>query len=84
MSEAAVEPAKGGAAPLPQSEIQDLSEAGGPFLHVDSARGVSHRFDDHGILGGTAYRYRIVAYDLAGNRSLPRGPVAITPEATHA
>jgi 2,4-dienoyl-CoA reductase-like NADH-dependent reductase (Old Yellow Enzyme family) len=60
------------------------SEASGPWVHVDSARGVSHRFDDHSVLGGTSYRYEIVAYDLAGNRSKPLGPVAITPEAPHA
>jgi len=60
------------------------SEAGGPWIHVDSARGVSHRFDDHSVLGGTPYRYEIVAYDLAGNRSKPLGPVAITLEAPHA
>jgi 2,4-dienoyl-CoA reductase-like NADH-dependent reductase (Old Yellow Enzyme family) len=59
------------------------SEAGGPWVHVDSARGVSHRFDDRSALGGTAYRYQIVAYDLAGNRSEPLGPVAITLEAPH-
>ncbi len=59
------------------------SEADGPFVHVDSARGVSLRFDDHSTLGGTPYRYEIVAYDLAGNRSRPLGPVAITPEAPH-
>jgi len=59
------------------------SEDGGPFLHVDSARGVSRRFDDMSALGGTSYRYRIVAYDLAGNRSEPLGPTTIVPEASH-
>jgi 2,4-dienoyl-CoA reductase-like NADH-dependent reductase (Old Yellow Enzyme family) len=59
------------------------SEAGGPWVHVDSARGVSHRFDDASALGGSAYRYRVVAYDLAGNRSAPLGPAAITLEAPH-
>jgi len=59
------------------------SEANGPWVHVDSARGVSHRFDDHSVLGGTAYRYEVIAYDMAGNRSEPLGPVAITPEAPH-
>jgi 2,4-dienoyl-CoA reductase-like NADH-dependent reductase (Old Yellow Enzyme family) len=53
------------------------SEEGGPWLHIDSARGVAHRFDDTGALGGTRYRYRVVAYDLAGNRSLPLGPAEI-------
>jgi 2,4-dienoyl-CoA reductase-like NADH-dependent reductase (Old Yellow Enzyme family) len=59
------------------------SEAEGPWLHIDSARGVSHRFDDPSALGGSPYRYRIVAYDRAGNRSAPLGPVAITLEAAH-
>lgn len=60
------------------------SEAGGPWLHVDSARGVAHRFDDASALGGTPYRYRVVAYDMAGNRSAPLGPAAITLESIHA
>jgi hypothetical protein len=59
------------------------SEAGGPWVHVDSARGVSHRFDDHSALGGTPYRYEVVAYDMAGNRSKPLGPASITVEAAH-
>jgi hypothetical protein len=59
------------------------SEAGGPWIHVDSARGVSHRFDDASPLGGTPYRYEVVAYDLAGNRSTPLGPAAITLETVH-
>jgi 2,4-dienoyl-CoA reductase-like NADH-dependent reductase (Old Yellow Enzyme family) len=53
------------------------SEEDGPWIHIDSARGVAHRFDDTGALGGTRYRYRIVAYDLAGNRSSPLGPAEI-------
>jgi len=53
------------------------SEDGGPWVHVDSARGVAHRFDDAGAIGGARYRYRVVAYDLAGNRSEPLGPVEI-------
>lgn len=54
------------------------SEAGGGWVHVDSARGVAHRFEDPSALGGTAYRYRIVAYDVAGHRSKPLGPAEIT------
>jgi hypothetical protein len=49
----------------------------GPWVHVDSARGVAHRFDDPSALGGTPYRYRVVAYDMAGNRSDPLGPAEI-------
>ena len=51
------------------------SEEGGPFLHIDSARGVAHRFEDASALGGVSYRYRVIAYDMAGNRSEPLGPV---------
>ena len=46
--------------------------------HIDSARGGAHRFEDGGALFGARYRYRIVAYDLAGNRSSPLGPVEVT------
>ncbi|MHC4972150.1 MAG: NADH:flavin oxidoreductase [Planctomycetota bacterium] len=60
------------------------SEADGPWIHIDSARGVAHRFEDAAALGGTQYRYRIVAYDLAGNRSQPLGPVTIRLAALHA
>jgi 2,4-dienoyl-CoA reductase-like NADH-dependent reductase (Old Yellow Enzyme family) len=60
------------------------SEADGPWIHIDSARGVAHRFEDAAALGGTHYRYRIVAYDLAGNRSAPLGPVTIRLAAVHA
>ncbi len=52
------------------------SESDGPFVHIDSARGVAHRFEDTGALGGVSYRYRVAAYDMAGNRSEPLGPVA--------
>ncbi len=51
------------------------SEGDGPFAHVDSARGVSHRFEDASALGGIGYRYKVIAYDLAGNRSDELGPV---------
>ena len=46
------------------------------FVHIDSARGVAHRFQDISALGGVEYRYRVIAYDLAGNRSRPLGPEA--------
>ena len=53
---------------------------GDHWRHVDSARGVARRYDDASALGGTPYRYRIVAYDMAGNRSEPLGPVEMTLE----
>ena len=47
------------------------------WLHVDSARGSAHRFRDVSAIGGVDYRYRVIAYDLAGNRSEPLGPESI-------
>jgi len=60
------------------------AEEGGPWRHIDSARGVAHRFEDATALAGSPYRYRVVAYDLAGRRSAPLGPVAFALEAAHA
>jgi len=51
------------------------SEEGRPFEHIDSARGVARRYEDSGAIAGIAYRYQVVAYDRAGNRSNPLGPV---------
>ena len=51
------------------------SEDGGKFVHIDSARGVAHRFEDASAVSGATYRYQIRAYDLAGQRSEPMGPV---------
>jgi 2,4-dienoyl-CoA reductase-like NADH-dependent reductase (Old Yellow Enzyme family) len=50
------------------------SEDGGEFVHIDSARGVAHRFEDASVVSGATYRYQIRAYDLAGQRSEPLGP----------
>ncbi|MHC4938435.1 MAG: NADH:flavin oxidoreductase [Planctomycetota bacterium] len=47
---------------------------GAEWTHIDSARGVASRFQDISALGGVEYRYRVIAYDLAGNRSDPLGP----------
>jgi len=47
---------------------------GGKFVHVDSARGVAHRYCDITAIGGETYAYRVTAYDLAGQRSAPLGP----------
>ena len=52
-------------------------EEGVDWHHVDSARGVASRFEDASALGGIRYRYQVVAYDLAGNRSAPLGPAEI-------
>ncbi len=51
------------------------SEDGRAFVHIDSARGVAHRFEDASAVSGATYRYQIRAYDLAGQRSEPLGPV---------
>ncbi len=53
------------------------SENGGAWRHIDSARGVALRFTDVNAMSDTAYRYQIVAYDLAGRRSTPLGPAAV-------
>ena len=57
---------------------------GGGWTHIDSARGTAHRFRDVGAIAGAEYRYRVIAYDLAGNRSEPLGPTAIRLETEHA
>ncbi|HZI93764.1 MAG TPA: hypothetical protein VFE84_05945, partial [Patescibacteria group bacterium] len=43
------------------------SADGGPFDHINSVKGVFYVDDD--VVGGVAYRYRVRAYDLAGNRT---------------
>lgn len=57
---------------------------GDAWTHLDSARGTAHRFRDVGAIGGVEYHYRVIAYDLAGNRSEPLGPTAIRLETEHA
>jgi len=52
-------------------------EGTGPFVHIDSARGVALRFDDAGVTSGPRYEYEVVAYGLGGERSPPLGPAAI-------
>ena len=42
--------------------------ADGELAHVASVRGVSQRYEDARVAGGTSYRYAVVPYDLAGNR----------------
>jgi len=44
------------------------------LTHYASVRGASTRFEDARVTGGTAYRYAVRAYDLAGNR----GPMSET------
>ncbi len=58
-------------------------EGEGPFVHVDSARGVSLRFDDTGATSGPRYEYEVIAYGLGGHRSPPLGPAAITLRGIH-
>jgi hypothetical protein len=53
-------------------------------VHIDSARGSAHRFRDVSVISGVSYRYRVTAYDLAGNRSTPLGPESVNMETQHA
>jgi 2,4-dienoyl-CoA reductase-like NADH-dependent reductase (Old Yellow Enzyme family) len=41
---------------------------GGLLVHHASVRGVSTRYEDSRVVAGTAYRYAVRPYDLAGNR----------------
>jgi len=61
--------------------IQRTEEGSERWTHIHSARGVAQRCEDAGALGNVRYRYRVIAYDLAGNRSRPLGPVRITLDA---
>jgi len=58
-------------------------EGAGPFVHVDSARGVALRFDDTSATSGARYEYEVVAYGLGGERATPLGPAAITLAGIH-
>jgi 2,4-dienoyl-CoA reductase-like NADH-dependent reductase (Old Yellow Enzyme family) len=66
-----------GADTRPYGYLVMRADGGGPWRHIDSARGVAKRFDDCAAIAGSDYRYRVVAYDLAGRRSEPLGPVEI-------
>lgn len=52
----------------------DRAEEDGPFDHIGSVKGVFYVDDD--VVGGVRYRYRVRAYDLAGNRT-PESNVAM-------
>jgi hypothetical protein len=41
---------------------------GAALGHHASVRGVSARYEDARVVGGTTYRYAVLPYDLAGNR----------------
>ncbi len=43
------------------------SESGADWVHLTSVRALG--YTDRGVVGGRAYRYRVRAYDRAGNRS---------------
>ncbi len=45
------------------------AEGAGEFTHLATARGAMASFIDASVVGGRAYRYRLRAFDLAGNRS---------------
>ncbi|MHC4956215.1 MAG: NADH:flavin oxidoreductase, partial [Planctomycetota bacterium] len=48
--------------------VERSEEPDGAWVHIDSARGSAHRFRDVSVISGVSYRYRVTAYDLAGNR----------------
>lgn len=45
------------------------AEGAEEFAHLATARGAMTSFIDSTVVGGRAYRYRLRAFDLAGNRS---------------
>lgn len=49
----------------------ERAEQGGPWVHLYSVRGTATRYEDTEALADAVYRYRVTAYDLSGNRSLP-------------
>jgi hypothetical protein len=52
----------------------DEARAGGVLVHHASVRGQSTRYEDARVVAGSAYRYALRPYDLAGNR----GPMTPT------
>ena len=52
------------------------SAGSGDFLHLASVKRNTHY--DLSIAGGNTYRYYVVAYDLAGNRTEPSNSVEVT------
>ena len=57
----------------------ERSADGGPWEIVSAVRADMHTtFQDSTAVAGTAYRYRVRAYDLAGNKSAPSNGVAMS------
>ena len=52
------------------------SEDGGDPRHLTTVKGTS--YNDHDVEAGVRYRYRVRAYDLAGNRSEEIGPAEVS------
>jgi len=46
------------------------AEGEGTFAHLATSRGAMTSLIDASVVGGRAYRYRLVAFDLGGNRSV--------------
>lgn len=53
------------------------ARADDPLTHHTSVRGATLRYEDQSVVGGERYRYRVRAYDFAGNRSPSSDEVAI-------
>jgi 2,4-dienoyl-CoA reductase-like NADH-dependent reductase (Old Yellow Enzyme family) len=64
--------------------LVERAEQNCEWQHIDSARGVAGRFQDVTAIADVTYRYRVIAYDLAGTRSEPLGPAEIRMETSHA
>ena len=57
----------------------ERSADGGPWEIVSAVRAEMHTtFQDSTAVAGAAYRYRIRAYDLAGNKSAPSNVVSVS------
>jgi hypothetical protein len=57
----------------------ERSADGGPWEIVSAVRAEMHTtFQDSTAIAGTAYRYRVRAYDLAGNKSPPSNIVDVS------
>ncbi len=54
------------------------AEGQGILRHFASVRGVSQRFEDARVAGGSTYRYAVRPYDLAGNRGPLTPSLAVT------
>jgi chitodextrinase len=55
------------------------ADGSSPSAAITTTAGTS--YTDSGLMNGTAYTYRVVAYDAAGNRSVESSSATVTPSA---